>query len=891
MDAERYRRIQDLFWEAESLQPAEWESTLLEQTEGDAALVREVISLLQEHNPEAASKEGNEALPVELPKGTDGWNGDDPRDQNVKKRDLTSKGVTQTPRSQSPSSTSTGPIKDDSVAKLSGKQRPGKPGPSRQNSSATIAGAQRTYAAPRSDVTPVKRKSSLNKAKRGKSQRTDAAVQLGVGEQNTSMVTASRPDRFRWGWLPLWLALVIGMITPIWIAAWWTGESANQQEVRNVRRLLASSFGQAETQIQLLLEADQFHIQEALVPAAREILEELKATAADSPAQSANLKVAIAARIAALPMLDDQGVDLAIWDSELQSIVASQGLRDEIGAGPLRPSETQHLVTRLRSCLEGKSVYCTSEIIARLSSGSDGNRSGWLVPVYRSGSLLEGEAESRPIGAVMLLKTAVWDQASETLNRISSENGLDLYLVNHAGVMQSESQRARRFIGLPVEYDSDDGERVAGKFRVAEYAADATPESLLSSDSLDSVLPLTIAAANVWHTQHRVLRMEPYTGYTGQQKQGAWKWLDPFAVGLIAERRVDPRVETASKSGFASLAVPLVHTWPWATWLSLWGVLMASLVTAWQQLRVRQLESMNQPLGRYRIKSELGAGGMGVVYRAEHLDLGRDIALKVLRSDCQDEDDRQRFDREACLAATLSCPHSVSVYDFGHTEHGDAFCVMELLEGITLAEVVARSGPQPAGRVVWILQQICQSILEAHSKGLMHRDLKPQNVMLRYDAIVGDWVVVFDFGLAKPIEPDQGMFQTAESIWAGTPMYMAPERFREPSLMDPRSDIYSIGCIAYYLLAGNPPFVECSPQSMFGLIMTQLPIEIMTHRDEMIDPRLDQWVRDCMAKDKRQRASDIAELIASLQVIAERIPWTRNEARQWWMEHSAPEII
>jgi serine/threonine protein kinase len=164
----------------------------------------------------------------------------------------------------------------------------------------------------------------------------------------------------------------------------------------------------------------------------------------------------------------------------------------------------------------------------------------------------------------------------------------------------------------------------------------------------------------------------------------------------------------------------------------------------------------------------------------------------------------------------------------------------------------------------------------------MHRDLKPQNVMLRFDPTLGDYAVVFDFGLAKPIQPDQNMFQTAETIWAGTPMYMAPERFREPSILDPRSDLYSIGCIAYYLLSGSPPFAECNPESMFGLIMTELPVEIETHLGEPIDERLAVWVRKCMAKDKRRRAASVSELIETLQVLAEAFPWQRADAKAWW---------
>jgi serine/threonine protein kinase len=389
-----------------------------------------------------------------------------------------------------------------------------------------------------------------------------------------------------------------------------------------------------------------------------------------------------------------------------------------------------------------------------------------------------------------------------------------------------------------------------------------------------STAPLTIAAAAVSTSRGAVLYDETYRGYHGEYCQGAWQWLPRYNLGLIVETPVQ---ENASG---------LSRTWPWAGLASLFAIAVASGITFWHHRQVTTLTNARQPLGRYEIARELGSGGMGVVYLAKHKELGRDIALKVLRGDRQDEDDRMRFDREAKLAASLSCPHSVSVYDFGYTERGDAYCVMELLEGLTLAELVARGGAQPPGRVVWIMQQICQSMLEAHRKGLLHRDLKPQNVMLRFDTVVGDWATVFDFGLAKPIEPSLDMFQTAETIWAGTPMYMAPERFRDPTSMDPRSDIYSIGCIAYYLLAGNPPFVECDPESMFALIMSEHPINIATHRGSEIDEQLDKWVRDCMRKDKNTRAASIPELARSLQAISESMPWSRSDAEAWWMTHA-----
>jgi serine/threonine protein kinase len=321
-------------------------------------------------------------------------------------------------------------------------------------------------------------------------------------------------------------------------------------------------------------------------------------------------------------------------------------------------------------------------------------------------------------------------------------------------------------------------------------------------------------------------------------------------------------------------------------------LLLGSLLSITAFLAAARLARMStaehaavHPLARYEVLGELGSGGMGVVYRGRHLQLGRDVALKLLRSDRHGEDDRKRFDREAKLAATLSSPHSVMIYDYGHSPDGEAFCVMQFLRGLTLQEVVARSGFQPVGRVLTILRQICDALVEAHGMNLLHRDIKPQNVMLSLDPSVGDWAVVFDYGLAKPLEADTNVYQTSEAIWSGTPMYMAPERFREPTNMDPRSDLYSIGCVAYYLLAGRPPFIESQPESLFSLILSEQPISIGIHRGEEIAPEVSAMVMKCMAKKVDDRYKSVAELAREIDRLRLGYDWTIDQAKVWWSHH------
>ncbi|TWT93597.1 serine/threonine-protein kinase [Neorhodopirellula pilleata] len=829
MDAARYQKIQDLFWESESIEPSHWRSFLEQQVGDDPALIDEVISLLREHNPDAAQVEGSKAQAVQLPPT----------------------------------------IRGNAPTEFGSGRNPQPSNDSSPRSDVTIPSSQRTHAAPREK--PQSRRKPTPQ-----------------GSKTLTAAGGVKPSW--WSWLPIWLALWVAGTASIWIAAWFVGRSEIQSDWNYGRRVLPITMHQARARIELQLLRERERTRQLATGRVRRILELI-----DSEAVAPFNDPTVDKILKGIGFLNDPNCELAVWDDQFRCIVATPSLRGDVPVERLEESLTRSVAPLIRTCLQGKPVFCGFGFARLVPLADDRRPMGWMIPVYRNSDSENSESSGIPIGVVMLLQYSIAKQLQDITHNVSGTAGVDAYLIDRQGIMQTESRLAQMFSSLPS---------VAGRFRVAEYDgfAPLIDQSIVHTNAQPKA-PLTIAAATLIRMaeetdiqtrrlpgQHAPEDTKPYPNYIGIPNQGTWRWFPLYDFGLIVERPWKYPPDVFEMRRINAYTTPLAHAWPMVGLYSLLALPFVSTFTWWHHRRMRAIEAKNRPLSRYGIKEELGAGGMGVVYRAEHIDLGRDVAIKLLRSDCQAEDDRQRFDREARLASTLSCPHSVTIYDYGHTHEGDAFCVMELLNGITLAEVVARSGPQPPGRVVWIMQQICQSILEAHGKGLMHRDLKPQNVMLRLDPVVGDWAVVFDFGLAKPIAPDRDMFQTAETIWAGTPMYMAPERFREPSKLDPRSDIYSIGCIAYYLLAGNPPFAECDPESMFGLIMTQLPIEISTHREESIDAELNQWVRRCMAKNKHERSSDIQLLNRELQSISERLPWSRSDAESWWSRHDRPPI-
>ncbi|MEZ5320375.1 MAG: serine/threonine-protein kinase [Vicinamibacterales bacterium] len=298
-----------------------------------------------------------------------------------------------------------------------------------------------------------------------------------------------------------------------------------------------------------------------------------------------------------------------------------------------------------------------------------------------------------------------------------------------------------------------------------------------------------------------------------------------------------------------------------------------------------------QDLGSYRLVSRIGTGGMGEVWMARHQMLARDAAIKLVKP--QGESARQadlavrRFKREANIIASLQSPNTVYLYDFGVTEDGHFYYVMELLDGISLQELVTTFGPQPAARVAAILRQLCASLEEAHQKDLLHRDLKPSNIMLCKVALAHDVVKVLDFGLAKAIGPSEGTQLTLEGVTTGTPGYMAPEIAMGESRVDARADIYAMGCVAYFLLTGTMVFEDPNPMAM-ALKHVQAAPDPPSSRTELPIPEsLELLILACLAKKPDDRPASVREMLDQLDACD--VPaWTADEADRWWERHLPP---
>ena len=314
------------------------------------------------------------------------------------------------------------------------------------------------------------------------------------------------------------------------------------------------------------------------------------------------------------------------------------------------------------------------------------------------------------------------------------------------------------------------------------------------------------------------------------------------------------------------------------------------VVAIFGSYRVSLLERRVQDaerLGQYRLMRPLGSGGMGEVYLAEHVLLKQPFAVKMLSPDrVSDPKILQRFEREVQAMAQLEHWNTVEIYDYGHGADGSFYYVMEYLPGLTLEQMVAQYGPLPPARAVHFLRQVCRALAEAHDIGLMHRDIKPGNIIVCERAGIYDVAKLLDFGLVKHVGLQQGDAQlTLEGTVAGTPAYMSPEQAAGSDSADARTDIYSLGAVAYFLLTGRAPFTNRSAVQIMAAHMYETPPPVTAYRPE-VGQALDEIVHRCLAKKPADRYPDVRSLQRELEAwSAPGVPaWTQAEAQAWWHE-------
>jgi len=369
--------------------------------------------------------------------------------------------------------------------------------------------------------------------------------------------------------------------------------------------------------------------------------------------------------------------------------------------------------------------------------------------------------------------------------------------------------------------------------------------------------------------------LQPYENYLGRTVVGAWRWLDDFGFGIA--------VEVAETEAFAPL-LRLERAFL-VLGLAIGGAVFGLVVAL---LRIHRMEVETQEakrVGNYELLEEIGAGGMARVYRARHRLLKRPTAVKIIELAQANDEALARFDREVRLASQLMHPNTIEIYDYGRTPEGQPFYAMEFLDGLTLQQIVETHGPMNAARAAHVLRGIAGSLSEAHERGLVHRDIKPANVMLCRRGGEHDVVKVLDFGLVKDTRTEATRDLTRALRVLGTPAYMAPERIERPEAAGHRSDLYALGAVGFFLLAGRPPFHADSGLALaYQVVHTPAP-RVSSVAPMPVPPSLDALITRCLEKSPERRPPSAAAVIEALDALLVQVPWTNVAARRWWDVH------
>jgi serine/threonine protein kinase len=361
---------------------------------------------------------------------------------------------------------------------------------------------------------------------------------------------------------------------------------------------------------------------------------------------------------------------------------------------------------------------------------------------------------------------------------------------------------------------------------------------------------------------------------------GTWRWLPEHGFGVATQIDADDAYQPLRVLQRLFIALVLLLT------LSAMGMLLFSYRNlVWRQ-RLNEAELKLKQLGQYTMEEKIGEGGMGVVYRARHALMRRETAVKLLLPDRADPESIRRFEREVRLTCQLAHPNTIQVFDYGHTPEGIFYYAMEYLRGLNLHDLVGRFGPQPEGRVIHILTQICDSLAEAHALGLVHRDIKPANIFLCDRGGVPDCVKVLDFGLVREYRGGDRKESKVrdEKAVEGTPSFMPPEAIKDASRSDPRSDLYAVGALGYYLLTARSVFAAANVAELYQKHLTEAPVPPSRRTTNPVSAELETSLLRCLEKEPSQRPQSAGELRALLLASPRAADWGSRERAAWWRQ-------
>jgi serine/threonine-protein kinase len=454
---------------------------------------------------------------------------------------------------------------------------------------------------------------------------------------------------------------------------------------------------------------------------------------------------------------------------------------------------------------------------------------------------------------------------------------VDVYAFDRNGLLLTTSryrETLRRAGLLPA-----DARTAAFNVRVKDPGRDLYDDP--SAPPTDEPTGLTVLAERAIASRgaedpdaRRGVLLDPYRNYVGRPVIGAWQWLPEYDIGVA--------IEVAAEEAYAPMRYLTIAFW------TIFGLLVLAVAVALAQtFSAAELGREVRMLGQYRLEAKIEEGGMATVHRAVHALLKRPTAIKILKPALATDELIERFEREVTLASRLQHPATVEIFDYGRTRDGTFYFAMEYIDGLTLAQLVERDGAQPAPRVAHILRQVCESLREAHAKGLVHRDVKPQNIMLCERGGESDVVKVVDWGLIKDVRATDTRDITQFARFLGTPVYMPPERLRDPGQADPLIDIYGLGAVAFFLLTGRRVFEAPNELELHRMVLEVEAPRAAEFAPQRIPRVLDEMVTRCLAKDRGRRPQSIDELLAVLDEVLRATPWSQEKAERWWQDYRA----
>jgi predicted Ser/Thr protein kinase len=555
------------------------------------------------------------------------------------------------------------------------------------------------------------------------------------------------------------------------------------------------------------------------------------------------------------------GIQFALWDRRMLNVCNwNQREQPELLGQFVTPSGAPALTT----VLKGTPQILLPRSGRTVAEGYQLQASGPILSILLP--IVDPKSES-VIAALMLRNYGLdveFDKMVKSWN--ASEDSAEVYLLDRRGALLTDS----RYESLLKRFgeSTSSNETATPRYMVVDPGVDLSQAKPSVSAGPGNPTLLAQQVINQTNGSH----INGYSNYVGKRVVGAWRWLPSHQIGIAFEQEYE----------FAFRAGQLVHV----SLISLTALftLAFALVTTLLTLSStsqKRLKNISE-VGAYQVQELIGQGGMGRVYLAEHALLCRQSAIKVLTEGLEDPSVIGRFEREVQLASQLTHPNTIAIYDFGRNSDGLFYYAMEYINGAHLGQLVEFDGPIEPGRAIFILRQLCCALMEAHQAGVVHRDIKPQNIMVCNRGGEPDFVKLFDYGLVKSFAPGVSHDSSQTKVVVGTPRFMAPERLSSPWLADPRVDVYSVGALAYFLLTGQlPPLVTLET----GMDHEQIGIETLDLPPDVVE--FGELLSICMAVEPSNRPSNMASLLRELEELSIKFPWTRNDSLAWWKENES----